>query len=485
MPSFNGNTQGTLTALLSCFGLMADIYDVGIVNLVRPVLEEQFGTMTPSQDALLTGSTLGGAIVGQLAFGASADYIGRKCLFVSTAALVGFASLGSACASGIQPLGLSIYAVLAVWRFLMGLGIGGEYPLAAASTVENNDPSSSARSLAIAFSGMALGHLLAPGVVMLLAGPMAVSHARLWRYAFGFGAVLALVVAVLRFYVLRETRAWLQASGATAADSRVVAAATAPQTQRWKEKLAALSAMKWSMAATAGVWLIYDVVPYGTGLYSTKIFPAEPGLNSAYVVLYITLITLPGYAGAVLLASRVRMKHLQLYGLFGMTVCFSLLALLHNKANRGGLGYLSIFAFQRCIDAMGPGVATFTIPAQIFPTRIRATAHGISAAAGKLGAVIGTVIFPNLQAAAGLQAVMAFMALISALTAFWTQLATPLYDVSVLEEIAALDTSMGVVQQATMAESLLFAASSSKAEGSSLRREPKAKGGTDYGGTSS
>jgi len=371
MPGLDMRSQGSLTAVLSCFGLMADIYDFGIVNLVRPVLEAEYGAMTPSQDALLTGSALLGAIIGQLGFGAAADYIGRRGLFVSTAALVGVASLGSACAGAFPPMGLSIYAVLTIWRFLMGLGIGGEYPLAAACVAENSDAASSATSLAVAFSGMALGQLLAPSLIMLLDGPMNVSNANLWRYAFGFGAILALIVAALRYLVLRETQAW-SAAQAASSDSRVVtaapqavAASQAPPSRPFREKVAALKAMKWSLVATVGGWLLYDVVPYGTGLYSTTIFPAKPGMASAEVVLYINLISLPGYAGAILCASRFRMKYIQLFGLLGMTLCFSVLTLLHKKdaiGNVNGIGYLSIFAFQRCIDAMGPGVATFRIP---------------------------------------------------------------------------------------------------------------------------
>lgn len=471
-------SQGWLAAALGSFGLMADIYDFSIVNLVRPVLEEEFGRMTPSQDGLLTSSALVGAIIGQLAFGAAADYIGRRCLFISTATLVGVASLGTAFAG--PALGLSIYSILTIWRFFIGLGIGGEYPLAAATTAENNGSTKSSFALACVFSGMAIGQLLAPAVVMLLAGPLAVPHALLWRYAFGFGAFLALAVALARYLVLTETQAWIEASNASN-DSRITVSPQAPQRELFRDKVSALWAMKWSLTATAGAWLIYDVVTYGTSLYSTTIFPAEPGLHSASVVFYINALSLPGYAGALYYASCTKMKHLQLYGLLTMAVCFSVLALYSDQAHRAGITYLSVFAFQRCIDAMGPGVATFTVPGQIFPTRIRATAHGISAAAGKTGAVIGTVIFPILYSAAGLQAVMTFMALVSAIAALFTQLLTPLYGEDALEEIAALDPALGVAQQAGQAEAILFSSASTKGEATSLMPEPAKIGSPAYG----
>lgn len=488
MVGVDGSSQGRLAVALSCFGLMADFYDFGIVNLVRPVLEAEFGTMTANQNALLTGSALVGAIIGQLGFGATADFIGRRTLFITTATLVGMASIGSACAGPFAPLGLSIYSVLAMWRFLMGLGIGGEYPLAAASTAENTDPATSSLALTIVFCSNVAGNLLAPSFVMLLAGPLGVPGPRLWRYAFGFGAVLALIVASLRYISLRETRGWLQASSGAAptnlpgsARMPVALAQAQPAQQDWREKVAALSAMKWSMVGTVGVWFIYDVVTYGVGLYSTTIFQTAPGLASAQVVLFINLLTLPGVAGALFLATRVPMKHMQLYGLLGMTVCFGFLTLLHSQMNHVAL-YLTIFSIMRCIDGMGPGVATFAIPGQIYPTRIRATAHGISAAAGKVGAVLGTAIFPHLYSSSGLQAVMAFMCFVSAISALWTQLFTPLYDVSVLEDINALSPNMGLAQEAAMAEELLFATELTGAEKSSLVcGRPMPKGSTEYG----
>merc|ERR1740123_2469999 len=81
---------------------------------------------------------------------------------------------------------------------------------------------------------------------------------------------------------------------------------------------------------------------------------------------------------------------------------------------------LWVFSIMRFLDALGPGMVTFCLPAQVFPTRIRATAHGISAAAGKLGAVVGTITFPYLSTGSGgMTLVMAFMLMLSLLTGLW------------------------------------------------------------------
>jgi PHS family inorganic phosphate transporter-like MFS transporter len=55
-----------------------------------------------------------------------------------------------------------------------------------------------------------------------------------------------------------------------------------------------------------------------------------------------------------------------------------------------GLGLTYLFA------NFGPNATTFVVPAEAFPTKVRATAHGISAASGKLGAVLGSTLLLNL-----------------------------------------------------------------------------------------
>merc|ERR1719414_2902479 len=88
---------------------------------------------------------------------------------------------------------------------------------------------------------------------------------------------------------------------------------------------------------------------------------------------------------------------------------------------------LAVFCVQRFFDSGGPAFTTFAVPSQIFPTRIRGLAHGTSAAAGKLGAVVGTFLFPFLHSNAGLRVVFYFMAGVCAITVVWTRLFVPSY----------------------------------------------------------
>ena len=78
--------------------------------------------------------------------------------------------------------------------------------------------------------------------------------------------------------------------------------------------------------------------------------------------------------------------------------------------------FYTLYGLSFFFSNMGPNTTTFVIPAELFPTAIRSTCHGISAASGKLGAALGTVLMPAILDASNhsLSTVMAVSALISA-----------------------------------------------------------------------
>jgi len=71
---------------------------------------------------------------------------------------------------------------------------------------------------------------------------------------------------------------------------------------------------------------------------------------------------------------------------------------------------------------MGPNSTTFLLPVEVFPTRVRATAHGIAAASGKLGAIVTAFAFGELSDRIGLRGVLGFLAGVMALCAAATLL---------------------------------------------------------------
>merc|ERR1712070_821471 len=110
------------------------------------------------------------------------------------------------------------------------------------------------------------------------------------------------------------------------------------------------------------------------------------------IILIIALST-PGYF-FTLCVGRFGRRCFQLSGFLGMSACFFAMSSLYgHKAMEVGV---VVFGLQKTFDAFGPGAMTFVIPAEIFPTAVRATCHGLSAAGGKLGAFVGTFLLPPL-----------------------------------------------------------------------------------------
>ena len=78
-----------------------------------------------------------------------------------------------------------------------------------------------------------------------------------------------------------------------------------------------------------------------------------------------------------------------------MTVFMFALAIPYDhwthKENR--IGFFVMYSLTFFFANFGPNVTTFVVPAEIFPARFRSTCHGISAASGKLGAIVGAFGF--------------------------------------------------------------------------------------------
>lgn len=429
---------------LSGLGLVTDMYDISVINLVRPMLERQYGKMTPTQDAMITTAALFGCIVGQVIFGSMADKIGRRKVFIMTATMISGASLGS---SLVSPMfGFSAYEILTFWRLILGIGIGGEYPLAASVVMENVDPASSARAITAVFSNVVVGSVFAPLVVMsftFTAPSEDTGTENVWRGTFAFGCLLSLFVALLRFFFLRETRTWdcSHRENRDSSPSDVLEDGQALHPTRTFSNFQVLARQMWrEMLGTGGSWLLYDIVSYGIHMYTTSIFPTGPfGMSAQLTVLFLNVLQAPAFFAAMVSVKYVSLRSQLIFGLVGMSLCFIPVTLAMESIGQRGL--LIAVALSSWFDAFGGGVCTYVIPAQIYPTRLRGTAHGVSSATGKVGAVIGSFFFPVLIARAGVRGVFIACTVVGFLAALWTWIFVPVYGVRELQLIADKEAS--------------------------------------------
>ena len=157
---------------------------------------------------------LAGAVLGALLFGWLTDRLGRKKLFFITLTVYLLATAATA-------LSWNLWSFV-LFRFLTGAGIGGEYS-AINSTIQELIPARVRGWTDLTINGSfwvgaALGAL---GAVVLL-DPAVIDPEYGWRFCFGIGAVLALLIFLMRLW-LPESPRWLMTHGRSAEAERVVA----------------------------------------------------------------------------------------------------------------------------------------------------------------------------------------------------------------------------------------------------------------------
>jgi len=137
----------------------------------------------------VTGAALLGAVVGAFVFGRIADVLGRKSVYALVAAIM----IVGALASAFSPS----FVCLVMARFVLGLGIGGDYPVSAVLMSEYSNRRDRGRLVGMVFSMQALGLIVGPlvGLALLSSG---VSQALSWRLLLGLGAIPAATVIYLR-----------------------------------------------------------------------------------------------------------------------------------------------------------------------------------------------------------------------------------------------------------------------------------------------
>lgn len=126
-------------------GFFTDAYDIFAINLVTAMLGVVYwqetgkphnkpGIIPEHSDTAIKVATSGGTVLGQVGFGALADLVGRKRMYGLELILIIFATLAQALSSDSPAI--SITGIIIFWRVLMGIGIGGDYPLSSIITSE-------------------------------------------------------------------------------------------------------------------------------------------------------------------------------------------------------------------------------------------------------------------------------------------------------------------------------------------------------------
>ena len=149
-------------------------------------------------------------------------------------------------------------------------------------------------------------------------------------------------------------------------------------------------------------WLLWDIAFYGNKLFQSAFILALTGADSTLLQIsgastLNAFVALLGYfaAAAVIDHPRVGRLRLQQYGFLITGALFIGCGFLFDRLSPTWLTIM--YLGSSFVGQCGPNATTFLIPAEIFPTEMRTMCHGISAAAGKLGALFAAIMFHRLR----------------------------------------------------------------------------------------
>jgi PHS family inorganic phosphate transporter-like MFS transporter len=397
--------------IISGMGFFTDAYDLFVIGTVAAILKTQWHLST-IETSWVTGAAILGAFFGAFVFGRIADIVGRKKIYITVAVIMVVGALASSLAPG--------FLFLVISRFVLGLGIGGDYPVSAVLMSEYSNTKDRGRLVGLVFSMQAVGLVVGPlvGLVLLESG---LSSSLTWRLLLGAGAIPAAAVIYLRSRMPESPRFQDRVRGdATRAASELEAFASgAIDTSEATHSTSHLSGLRefvtsprmlLLMLGTAGSWFLFDYAYYGNTLSLPSILmEVSPNADLAMKLLLTLAIfivfAVPGYLFAVWKMDRIGHRRLQFIGFAVMAGCFLLLGAVPILTTEVA-PFIGIFGLSYFFTEFGPNTTTFVLPSELYPVNMRTTGHGIAAGIGKLGAFVGVFLVPQLESHFGLRVLL-------------------------------------------------------------------------------
>ncbi|KAL2326505.1 hypothetical protein Fmac_025563 [Flemingia macrophylla] len=435
--------------VIAGMGFFTDAYDLFCIPNVTKLLGRIYyteegaknpGTLPPNVSAAVNGVALCGTLVGQLFFGWLGDKMGRKKVYGLTLALMVFSSLASGLSFGHSAKGT--VATLCFFRFWLGFGIGGDYPLSATIMSEYANKKTRGAFIASVFAMQGFG-ILAGAIVSIIVAT-AFDHAYsapsyeenpaaslvpeadyVWRIILMFGAIPAALTYYWRMKMPETARYTALVAKNAKQAAQDMSKVLQVEIEAEQEKVDTIVEREgnnfglfskeflrrhgWHLLGTTSTWFLLDIAYYSSNLFQKDIYssigwlPPAREMNAIHEVFKVARATalialcgtVPGYWFTVAFIDHLGRFFIQLMGFFFMTVFMFALAIPYHhwtkKENR--IGFLVMYALTFFFANFGPNATTFVVPAEIFPARLRSTCHGISSAAGKAGAIVGAFGF--------------------------------------------------------------------------------------------
>ena len=429
---------------ISGMGFFTDAYDLFIIGVVMSILKDQWHP-SPVAVGLVTSTALLASAFGALIFGRIADMLGRKRIYGYEVLVLAAGAIASAFSPDIW--------WLIGFRIILGLGIGGDYPVSATLMSEFSGKKSRGMMVSLVFAMQAAGLIVGPllAAALLSSG---LSHDLVWRLLLAFGAIPAMSVFQMRRHMAESPR-YLLATGqhedAHAASGHVLGESHGavrdgkrPKQTSFAEGFVALTRRRdlaMRLIGASAAWFLMDFAYYGNTVSSPLVLhavaPNESLITETLTQLAVFAIAaVPGYFVAAAMMDRMGRKTIQIMGFAMMALSFAAIAAIPG-IEKLIYPFLIVYGISYFFTEFGPNATTFVYPAELFPVEGRTTGHGVASAAGKLGGFTGVFLFPILLSAGGLIAAESSAAVVSVLGILVTIFMLPETKGKSLEELCA------------------------------------------------
>ncbi|KAF8339919.1 MFS Git1p-related glycerophosphoinositol and glycerophosphocholine permease [Cantharellus anzutake] len=367
--------------------LFSDV--IGSVNTILGLLYPKGFKQHPKYSRTLSSLTFAGTVAGMLIFGYLSDKVGRKFGMMAATVIVVIFSALSAASYGAGDTFSGLITSLSAYRFLLGIGVGAEYPCGSVAASEQSEGQGIAKNaqhrwFALATNSMIdFGFVIAAFVPLVLLWIFGLNHLRVvWRLSLGLGVIPASIVFVWRLKMVESTR-------------------------YQKDSMKHVQLPYWlifrrywpSLIAISVTWFIYDFITYPFGLYSSTILLGvlgkDPSLYKSFGWnVVINLFYMPGTLIGAFVVDYLGPKNTMIFGLLAQAAIGFIMSGAYIPLQRHVAAFAVVYGIFLSFGELGPGNCLGLLASKMGPTAARGHIYGIAAAVGKVGAFVGIWVFP-------------------------------------------------------------------------------------------
>jgi len=381
-----------------------------LFQAVWPTCWKSFKVCSENWVSAVTYLEVIGIICGQVLVGILGDWFGRRWGLIQDAIIMFLGLIMLVCSWGLN---LNGWVICYAWSlFFYGIGVGGEYPMTATAAMENatgsgrvstkEDRLHRGRKVTTAFLMQGWGQFFNQVILILLllifhhsGNPPYSKVAAQWtfRVSFAIPAVGTLWLVYYRWFKM------------PLASKQLNAAKKKSKVTGYDVKSLKLTFTYFGprVLATAGCWFCNDVFFYGNKLFQSQFIKviSPESVNSVMVgwlwnLLNVGVSLIGYYMASFFIDNKLYGRKMMMQVGFLMDFIFFVVPAFHYKYYSGTHGikaFQAMYFLSSFFNQFGPNSVTFLVAAEVYPTPVRATAHGFSAAVGKLGALFASILY--------------------------------------------------------------------------------------------